>query len=254
MKSRLAVLFLLAALACPSFAAEPPLRVFIRAGKKTHGPGEHDYPQFLADWKKLLSERGASTDGALVFPTTEQLVKADVLLIYSGDAGTMTAVERERLLVFTARGGGLVVLHDGICGNDAEWFKTVIGGAKQHGITNWQRGKMELAFAPLNHPITKGVANFTLDDELFHRLHLMPGLTALATVNHNGEAVPQLWCYEGSGGEGSGANGHRAFVSLQGHYYRTLSVTPYRGLLLRGIAWAGKRNVNLLARPEDFTN
>ena len=33
---------------------EKQLRVFIRAGAKTHGPGQHDHPRFLADWKKLL--------------------------------------------------------------------------------------------------------------------------------------------------------------------------------------------------------
>ena len=32
---------------------------YIHAGLKTHAPGQHDYPQFLADWSKLLTERGA---------------------------------------------------------------------------------------------------------------------------------------------------------------------------------------------------
>ena len=36
----------------------PPLRVFIQAGLKTHAEGQHDYPQFLADWSKLLTNRG----------------------------------------------------------------------------------------------------------------------------------------------------------------------------------------------------
>jgi len=37
----------------------PPVRIFIYAGLKTHGEGQHDYPQFLADWSKLLTARGA---------------------------------------------------------------------------------------------------------------------------------------------------------------------------------------------------
>ena len=41
----------------PTPAAEP-LRVFIRAGVKTHGPGQHDHPQFLKDWVPLLTQRG----------------------------------------------------------------------------------------------------------------------------------------------------------------------------------------------------
>ena len=40
------------------------LRVYVRAGLKTHGPGLHDYPQFLADWSKVLTEHGAEVDGS----------------------------------------------------------------------------------------------------------------------------------------------------------------------------------------------
>src|SRR5262245_21114628 len=46
-----------------------PMRVYIRVGLKSHGPGQHDYPQFAADWSKLLTERGAIVDGSFHFPT-----------------------------------------------------------------------------------------------------------------------------------------------------------------------------------------
>ena len=38
--------------------ADPPLRVFIRAGEKTHGPDQHDHPRFLREWTELLKQRG----------------------------------------------------------------------------------------------------------------------------------------------------------------------------------------------------
>lgn len=41
------------------------MRIFIWAGLKSHSVGLHDYPQFLADWSKLLTERGAVVNGAL---------------------------------------------------------------------------------------------------------------------------------------------------------------------------------------------
>jgi hypothetical protein len=47
----------------------PMPRVFIYAGLKTHAVGQHDYPQFLADWSKILTERGAIVSGALQFPS-----------------------------------------------------------------------------------------------------------------------------------------------------------------------------------------
>jgi type 1 glutamine amidotransferase len=217
----------------------PPVRVFIRASAKTHGPGEHDYPRFLADWTKLLNERGVMTEGALTFPTEQQLTRTDVLLVYAADAGSMSEAERARLQAYVGRGGGIVVLHDGVCGKDAEWFKTVIGGAKQHGVTNWSRGNIPLHFENTQHPITRGVADFELDDEMFYRLQMMPGAKVLATTRHGDKGVvPQMWVYE--------KGDSRAFVWCQGHYYSSFSLPHFRSLLLRGIAWAGRREVDSL--------
>ena len=227
-----------------SSAAHPPLRVFIRASAKTHGPGEHDYPRFLDDWGRLLNERGAVAEGALAFPTEQQLAKTDVLLVYAADAGSMAEADRANLQVYLRRGGGIVVLHDGLCGRDADWFKTLIGGAKQHGVTNWSRGKMSLHFLDTRHPITAGLSDFEIDDELFFRLHMMPQTKILATTLHGEkEIAPQMWAYE--------KDNHRAFVSCQGHWYASFNLPHFRGLLLRGIAWAGKREVDALTSAEE---
>ena len=69
----------------------PPMHVYLRAGLKTHGPGAHDYPQFLADWSKILTERGAIVDGSYHFPTTAELSGVNVIVMYKGDAGYMSA-------------------------------------------------------------------------------------------------------------------------------------------------------------------
>ena len=45
------------------------MKVYIYGGPKTHAEGQHDYPQFLADWSKILQNRGAIVDGGLHFPT-----------------------------------------------------------------------------------------------------------------------------------------------------------------------------------------
>jgi DNA-binding NarL/FixJ family response regulator len=41
----------------PQAAGMAPLRVYLRGGLKTHGAGQHDYPQFVADWSNILTER-----------------------------------------------------------------------------------------------------------------------------------------------------------------------------------------------------
>src|SRR5215468_10646453 len=119
MKLRLAAMaLLLTGLLAAGAAPGQPLRIFIRASPKTHGPGEHDYPQFLLDWKKLLKQRGAVVNGALTSPTDKQLEKTDVLILYCSDGSSIGEVERTRLETFAHRGGGIVALHDAICGTN----------------------------------------------------------------------------------------------------------------------------------------
>ncbi len=108
----------------------PPLRVFIQAGLKTHAEGQHDYPQFLADWSKLLTNRGAIVDGALHFPSARELAAADVLVIYKGDAGYLSMEDRATLDNFLRRGGGLVSLHDALCGPAPEEFAGFVGAPR----------------------------------------------------------------------------------------------------------------------------
>src|SRR6266498_3045088 len=98
MKQKSIVSLLLAALLCsiPARAAQP-LRVFIRGGVKTHGPGQHDHPRFLSEWKDLLNQRGAQADGAMEFPTAAQLEQTDVLLMFAAEAGTISPAQREAL-------------------------------------------------------------------------------------------------------------------------------------------------------------
>src|SRR3954466_14331031 len=93
-----------------------PIKVYLRAGLKTHAAGQHDYPQFLADWSKLLTERGAVVNGALRPPTREDLDKADVVVIYKGDVGYLTDADKAAIEAYVQRGGGLVSLHDALCG------------------------------------------------------------------------------------------------------------------------------------------
>src|ERR1043165_7554558 len=106
-------------------AASNGPHVYIRAGLKSHGPGQHDYPQFLADWSKVLTDRGAVVDGSLHFPKASELE----------DAGGMTPEEKTTLENYLKRGGGLVSFHDTLCGPDPAYYATIVGGAKKHGET-----------------------------------------------------------------------------------------------------------------------
>jgi type 1 glutamine amidotransferase len=231
------------------------MRIYIWTGLKSHLPGQHDYPQFLADWSKILTEHGAVVDGALHAPRPADLEHTDVVIIFKGDAGYLADDEKTALETYVKRGGGLVSFHDSLCGPDPVHFAGLVGGAKKHGEVNYTLD------APVPYtvvdglsPIMEGMSNFTLYDEAFYNMTWAkdPGIHVLATTaiagtpsagTHKGEVVPQIWTYEHTlpGGEPA-----RAFVWMQGHEYANFANYQIRQMLLRGIAWAAKKPVDTL--------
>jgi putative membrane-bound dehydrogenase-like protein len=240
-----------------------PLRVFIRAGVKTHGPNQHDHPRFLEDWKKLLGERGLNVDGALDFPTPTQLANTDVLIIYAQDGMKIVGEQRASLEKFLQRGGGLVAIHDGVVSaEENEWCKKIIGGAwrwpsadlPKEKATKWLEGDVGICWVDTEHPISRGISNFDWKDEIYYDMDLAPEIGVLATSFHNVHIIaPQIWTYERTMENGTAP--YRAFVSLSGHEYASFNTPHYRAILLRGIAWAGKRaNANEFCRPEELSS
>ncbi|HEX4228619.1 MAG TPA: ThuA domain-containing protein [Bryobacteraceae bacterium] len=231
------------------------MHIFIWAGLKSHFPGQHDYPQFLADWSKLLTEHGAVVDGALHPPSAADLEHTDVVIIYKGDAGFPLDRDRATIDAYIKRGGGLVNFHDSLCGPDPAYVATLLGGGKKHGEVNYTLG------APIHYtvvdkadPIMKDMSNFTIFDEAFFKMTWAsnPAIHVLATAEippthsageHKGEIVPQMWTYEHTLPGGQSA---RAFVWMQGHIYANFDNYQIQRTLLRGIAWAAKKPVDEL--------
>lgn len=238
-----------------------PLRVFIRAGEKTHGPNQHDHPRFLADYTRLLRDRGAVAEGAMGFPTGAQLDNTDVLVIFAADGMKAEGADRVAFEKFLRRGGGLVVIHDGVvAGNsneDADWAKKVQGGAwrwQGENKTQWHEGDVGLYFVDQDHPITRGISNFDWKDEVYNHLDMAPDVHVLATSFLDVFNIwPQLWTYEKTW-DGGGAP-YRCFVSIPGHEYTSFQAPQYRAILMRGIAWAGRRpNIDEFTAPEELAS
>lgn len=259
MRAILGTIFL--SLAATFAAAEEPLRIFIRSGPKTHEAGAHDYPVFLRDWTRLLNDRGARANGADRFPSQEELAQTDVLVLHAEEAGNIDGDDRKNFEDFLKRGGGVVAVHGGAVSRDPDWFKTVTGGSWRFGKTKWLEGHLSLYFTDRENPVTHGVSNFDLDDEIYYDMDLLPEVNVLAAAytpkpknqDHAGgekrvniyDIQPQAWTYE--------KDGRRAFTMIPGHRYENFSHNSIRVLLLRGIAWAGKReNADEFCKAEEL--
>ncbi|MDP9169575.1 MAG: ThuA domain-containing protein [Acidobacteriota bacterium] len=231
------------------------MHIYIWAGLKSHGEGQHDYPQFLADWSKLLTDRGAVVAGALHAPSSADLEGTDVVVIYKGDAGFLSDGDKAMLEAYVKRGGGLVSFHDSLCGPDPAYFATLVGGAKKHGETNFTlEAPVPYTVVDKANPIMKDMTDFTLSDEAFFlmtwaknpEVHVLANAVIAPTRSagdHKGEIAPQMWTYEHTV---SGGQPARAFVWMQGHTYANFGNYQIQRTLLRGIAWAGKKPVDEL--------
>jgi type 1 glutamine amidotransferase len=186
----------------------------------------------------LLAEAPNTTvETAWEFPTQEQADAADVMVFYQ--RGRWNEERADLIDPFLARGGGLVYIHWAVDGQGGqEEFAKRIGLASLGGSIGYRHGPIEIDFSPAgDHPIARNISKIDWYDETYWRLTGDPRKIRLLGFGMEEEqAWPQFWTTEPSEG--------RVFVSILGHYMWTFDDPAFRLLLMRGIAWAGKRDVD----------
>src|SRR5690606_24905727 len=122
------------------------IRIVLVAGRKDHGPGEHDYPAWQKTWRRLLAHAEKTiVETADEWPSEEQLKTADVLVFYQ--QGQWTPERAKDLDAFLARGGGAVYIHYAVDGGkDAPGFAKRIGLAWQGLRSKFRHGPLDLGF------------------------------------------------------------------------------------------------------------
>ena len=215
-----------------------PLKLTLVAGKKDHGPGEHDYPQWQRVWSRLFTlARDTEVTTAWEWPSPRQWESSDVLVFYK--KGNWTRERSRQLATFLEAGGGAVFIHwacEG--GEEAPTLAEVIGLASDSRQTKYRHGLLELTFDHEHrHPITRGFEQTRLHDESYWNLVGDPErFRTLATAPEAGHDRPLLWVLE----RGKG----RVFVSIPGHYSWSFDDSLFRTLLLRGLAWSAREPVD----------
>ena len=214
-----------------------PLKVVLVAGKKDHGPGEHDYPAWQIQWGQLLAAApNMQVSAAWDFPSEEQMAASDVLIFFQ--KGTWNDGRAKQLDAYLARGGGAVYIHWAVNGDErVADFSTRIGLASKGGSIKYRHGPLTLDIHNTDHPIVRNVDRLQLYDESYWMLTGdVKNVTLLGTSTEDNEATPQLWAYE----KGRG----RVFVSIPGHYSWTFDDPIFRAVLLRAIAWTANEPID----------
>jgi type 1 glutamine amidotransferase len=86
-----------------------------------------------------------------------------------------------------------------------------------------------------DHPITSGLADFDLDDELYYHIQMEQGVEPLATIAHEGSDWPVAWTREyGRGRVFHTPLGHRDFGPDKHDPLREPRLCE---LVVRGLDW-----------------
>ena len=217
---------------------EEPLHIVLVAGPKDHKTGEHDYPNWQNVWSRLLARHKQTVvETAWEFPKPGQIEKADVLVFYQ--RGRWNEERAAAMDPFFARGGGAVYIHWAVDGRGGEFeMAKRIGLTALGGSIGYRHGPISVDFSHNpKHPISRNLTQVDWVDESYWRLRGDPtSITLLGTSKEEGKPRPQFWTVQRGRG--------RVFVSIPGHYMWTFDDPVFRTVLMRGIAWAGHKNVD----------
>ena len=170
----------------------------------------------------------------------------DVLLLYNMSDG-ISEKRQANFKTLLERGVGLVVLHHAIA-NYPDWpgYREIIGAAyfrKETEIDGVTHPKSEythdvdvsIKVADDTHPVTAGLTDFSLNDEVYRKWILDPGNRVLLTTDHP-ESDPAL-CWVRNYAVS------RVVCIQPGHGPGSFADTSFRRLVSQAIFWtAGKDN------------
>lgn len=132
------------------------------------------------------------------------------------------------LLSYIAGGGGLLVVHNGISLQRNQELGAMLGGYFTHHPAYTS---LHLNITEPEHPIMKGIGDFTMEDEPYYfDMHPYFETTVLAEYPHDGAMRQAAWCHEFGLG--------RVVYLMRGHHLPSFSVEPFRQMIRRGGLWA----------------
>jgi len=232
------------------------------AGKKSHGPGEHEYEKSL----KLLQDK---LEGSIEFIDTqlyregwpfddEKLDAVDSIVLFcdGADHGEVNhpALQGPRLSTLEKqmkRGAGLVCLHYAVfvpkekAGDKfLKWiggyFDYESGSGPNHWFSKIETREYDVFPATPNHPICKDLKPYTMKEEFYFNLKFpedKKNITPIITFDPQKKDWDKVvgWAIQRpDGGRGFGYTG--------GHYYKNFEDPTVQKLLLNAILWTAHGN------------
>ena len=208
--------------------------------------GGHDYD--TENFPKLLSKLPITYDHA-EHPNAYKMLKSDIISKY--DVVLLYDMPKEipeeaqaDFIAMLEKGKGLIVLHHAFCSYD-HWpeYVKIAGGRYHHykwmkdGVEQSPSGfklnvELDIKIADQNHPITKGISDFSIVDEAYRNTELLSSVQPLLSTDSplNGPLIGWTNNYGKS----------RVVTITIGHGNTTWENPTFIEILSRSILWVAR--------------
>lgn len=246
------VCVLLAAAAGPVWAqkrAPNGAKVLLLSGGQRQHHGYRDQAFYLA---AALEDTGRyqvtiGEDAAIL--ETPALRKYDVVIVTADrrdDEFKFSREQQEALFSYVRDGHGYVSIHaaDNAAKDWLPAWREMLGGVFSHDTSGGRpdgkvrKGVYTIKITDTSHPITQGLADFELRDELYYHMQMEPGIQPLAVTEYDGGTWPVAWTRTfGAGRVFHTPLGHRDFGPGKDDPLRNPNLMK---LIIQGVDWVSE--------------
>lgn len=248
--ARFFVFFCTALLISMQLKAQQPVPILILSGQNNH-----DWQKTTPALEKIFNESGSFSVSVTNRPDTlkYQDYKKFRLVVSNWNSWPDTSTrwdqtKEQAFTRFVKEGGGALFLHAG--------GSSFYGWQDYHSIAigRWGKntghgsiGEAIISFSKTRHPITEGLRDFLITDEIWQNTDIVTSATSLGSAQKKGpDGRPEASGYPAilinQFGKG------RSFYTILGHDEKVLSNPDLQRLLIRAAEWAGGKESSVTGK------
>ncbi len=242
MKKILALL-LPALLAGLSFAADAPPKLKVLLITGGHGFEQRPFFKVFHDNPEIDLTTAEHAKTSATAYDRDDLLNFDVVVLYDMPM-VISEAQKAKFLSLFDKGVGVVVLHHAVVSfQDWPEYEQIIGGrypkppAGQPQVTDvvgyLHDQEVPVTIVAKDHPITAGLKDFTIHDEIYWGFRVGKDITPLLSTTNEKSGKPLAWTRQ---------QGRSRLVYLQlGHDHQAWDNPNYPVLVARSIRWVAGR-------------
>jgi type 1 glutamine amidotransferase len=218
-------------------------KVFLLSGGQRQHHGYRDQAFYLAGALENTGRFEVTLGEEAAVLETPAIRKYDLIIVTADRRDPefkFTRSQQEAIFELVRSGHGYVSIHaaDNAPPDWLPTWKEMLGGVFAHvGQPDGRvrKGTYTVKIVDTASPITQGLKDFTLKDELYYQVQMQPDVQPLATIEFNGTAWPVAWTRSfGKGRVFHTVLGHRDFGPNKEDPLRDPNLSR---LIIQGVDW-----------------